>query len=197
MSRLYEKHMAELQQKQESLLDVPEQMEDTIHRLDGIAKTLSDTLSRFEPARLCDIFLSHKSVNKAMVIRVKNILAAAGYQPWVDEERMPAGTALDRAILDGMKGSCAAVFFLSPEFEDSRFLSQEIDYAIQVQRERLNRFAIIPILVDGAPESIVPDLLRRFVVKRADSEMDLVLHILQALPIRLGPAIEREPQNSV
>ncbi len=156
MSRQYDKYMAERHQKQESLLDVPEQMENAIVRLDDIANTLNDTLSRFEPARLCDIFLSHKSVDKAMVLRVKNVLAAAGYQPWIDEERMPAGTALDRAILDGMKGSCAAVFFLSPRFEDSRFISQEIDYAIQVQRDCPKQFAIIPILVDGAPNLLFP-----------------------------------------
>jgi len=196
MSRLYEEHMAERQQKQEALLDVPEQMQNAFVRLDEIADSLSETLSRFEPVRLCDIFLSHKSADKAMVLRVKNVLSAAGYKPWIDEEQMPAGTSIDRGILAGMNGSCAAVFFLSPQFEDSQFISQEIDYAIKAHRDRPKQFAIIPILVGDAADSIVPDLLQRFVIKRADSEMDVLFHILQALPIRLGPPIERDIQNA-
>jgi hypothetical protein len=190
MTRGFEKFLMDRERKQESLLEVPDQLKSAIQRLDGIAHTLSETLSGFEPARYCDIFLSHKSIDKVVVLRIKNVLDAAGFQPWIDQERMPAGTTLDRAILDGIKGSCAAVFFITPNFEDNRFLSQEIDYAIQVQRERPDTFAIIPILIDNAADSDVPDLLRRFVIKRAITEIDILLHIFQALPIRLGPPIK-------
>ncbi|MFT5322836.1 MAG: hypothetical protein ACI8P0_000677, partial [Planctomycetaceae bacterium] len=120
----------------------------------------------------------------------------AGYTPWIDQERMPAGTTIDRAILDGVKGSCAAVFFLSSNFTDKRFLAQEIDYAIQVQRDRPDSFVIIPLLLDGAPDSVVPELLKRFVIKSAESEIDILLHILNALPIRLGPPIERQARKA-
>jgi len=206
MSGAYGEYMEERRRKEEALLDVPKQVESlqavpdkiesAIERLDDITDTLSETLRRFEPASLCDIFLSHKSIDKELVIRIKNVLDASGFAPWIDEERMTAGTALDRAILDGMKGSCAAVFFITRNFADNRFLAQEVDYAVQVQRDRPSSFVIIPILYGGAPDSVVPDLLRRFVIKTAETEIDVLLHILKALPIRLGPPIERQTANA-
>jgi hypothetical protein len=104
---------------------------------------------------------------------------------------MPAGTTLDRAILEGMKQSCAAVFFLTPNFEDSRFLSQEIDYAIMVHQERPNSFSIVHILLDHTDEANVPELLRRFVVKRVNSDIEALIEIIRGLPIKPGPPVWR------
>jgi len=61
------------------------------------------------------IFLSHSSADKVRIRDYYNTLKQLGYNPWLDEDAMSAGTPLERALLDGMKTSMAAVFFITPE----------------------------------------------------------------------------------
>ena len=91
------------------------------------------------------IFLCHKSPDKAKVREFKETLSILGFDPWLDEDAMAAGVQLDRSILQGMKDSCAAVFFLTPNFSDEKFLATEINYAIAEHRERSPDFAIIAL----------------------------------------------------
>jgi hypothetical protein len=195
MARAYEEAMETLQRKREALLDVPEQLARALEQLADISASLTMTLERFSPVERRRVFLSHRSTDKATVRRFRSVLAAIGFEPWFDDDQMPAGTALDRAILDGMKESCAAVFFITSHFEDSRFISQEVDYAIMQYRERPRDFAIIPILFGESPDAIVPDLLRRFVIKRVSNDMDALLCILRGLPIKPGPPVARVQDN--
>ena len=92
------------------------------------------------------IFLSHKSEDKTKVNDFKRTLELLGFAPWLDEDAMPAGENLNRAILAGMKESCAAVFFIPEQFEDKGFLATEIDYAISRKRESGDDFAIITLV---------------------------------------------------
>jgi hypothetical protein len=91
------------------------------------------------------IFLSHKTIDKALVIDFKEALAAIGYDSWLDEDAMPAGTSPDRALLQGMKDSCGVVFFVTPSFKDEGFLENEINYAMQQKREKKDKFSIITL----------------------------------------------------
>ena len=59
------------------------------------------------------VFLSHKGVDKGKVTEFKNTLALLGYDPWLDEDAMPAGTPLERGLLQGMQDSCGVVFFIT------------------------------------------------------------------------------------
>lgn len=111
------------------------------------------------------LFLSHKGSDKPMVQRFFAILKELGFDPWLDEDAMVAGTELERAILDGFQRSCAAVFFITPNFQDEKYLRSEINYAVQQKREKDGRFAIITLLFtdkNGA-KGAVPDLLRTYV----------------------------------
>lgn len=56
------------------------------------------------------IFLSHKGTNKGIVRGYNKILKELGFNTWLDEDAMNAGTLLDQALLNGMKNSCAAIF---------------------------------------------------------------------------------------
>ncbi len=82
------------------------------------------------------IFLSHKGVDKPEVREYKVILEVLGFEPWLDEDDMPPGTKLGRGLLKGFQESCAAVFFITPNFTDEKFLATEIDYAIDEERNR-------------------------------------------------------------
>ena len=181
----------ERQRKQEALLDAPEMLLDVVEKLDYISESLSHTLERFEPADITKIFLSHKSIDKPTVSRYKTALKICGFQPWIDEDEMPAGAHLDAAIINGMRDSCAAVFFITPNFTDERFLKQEIEYAINEERERSGKFVIIPLLLDGASQNQVPALLSRFVAKTVGDDLDGLLAIIKSLPIKPGPPVSK------
>jgi hypothetical protein len=140
------------------------------------------------------IFLSHKSANKEMVKRFRDVLEELGFQPWLDEDDGRAGDNPHRLFLDGMKASCAAVFFITPEFRDERYLKQEIELALHYATERGDRFRIIALRMLGAngERGTVPDVLQtRYIFAEPDFELEALNAILRALPIHVGPVTWR------
>jgi|GEM_PF-1966755 len=135
------------------------------------------------------IFLSHKGADKPMVRKFHKLLRELGFQPWLDEDAMPAGTQLHRGILQGFQNSCAAVFFITPEFVDESYLGQEINYAVEQKTAKGDRFSIITLVFRGrkGQEVVVPDLLKTYVWKEPSDELDALTEIIRALPITLGP----------
>ena len=51
---------------------------------------------------------------------------------------MSAGVNLERALQQGMSDSCAAIFFITPDYTDEKYLASEIDYAIAKKRQEEN-----------------------------------------------------------
>ncbi|MCK9225714.1 MAG: toll/interleukin-1 receptor domain-containing protein [Candidatus Muirbacterium halophilum] len=130
------------------------------------------------------IFLSHKSEDKPMVKRFKKVLETIGYDIWYDDDSMAAGENLNRGILQGIKESCAIIFFLTPEFKDKQYLKAEIDYALKEKTGRDHEFAIITLLFEKEGKQVkVPDLLETYVFKNVESELEGLDIILKALPI--------------
>jgi hypothetical protein len=72
--------------------------------------------------------LSHKGADKPRVRRFAIVLKELGFDAWLDEDAMTAGTELHRGILQGFKDSCAAVFFITPNFKDESYLRSEVNY---------------------------------------------------------------------
>ncbi len=134
------------------------------------------------------IFLSHKGSDKDMVIDFKDTLEALGYEPWLDEEAMPAGSPVERAILQGMQDSCAVVFFITPFFKDEGYLETEITYAIQEKRKKGDKFVIVTLLFEnsGGGTVGVPELLKPYVWKTPNTRLQALREILRALPVALG-----------
>jgi hypothetical protein len=133
------------------------------------------------------IFLSHKGADKPMVREFKKILEELGFDPWLDEDAMTAGVELERGILQGFKDSCAAVFFVTPNFQDEAYLSTEVNYAIQQKREKGDKFAIVTIVfAEGNRTGIVPELLKQYVWKEPASEIEAFREILRAIPVKVG-----------
>ncbi len=139
------------------------------------------------------IFLSHKGVDKPRVRRFSYVLKSIGFDVWLDERSMPAGTPLERGIRQGFRESCAAVFFITPAFKDDNYLATEIEYAISEKRDKGDKFAIITIVFLGSRkgEPTVPQLLQSYVYKTVRNDMDGLQEILQALPLVHPPAVWR------
>ena len=114
------------------------------------------------------IFLSHKTVNKPFVRKYKEFL--------------------DTLILQGFKDSCAAVFFITPQYKDEGFLATEINYAMTQKNKKGDKFAIIPIVFKDDKGNIgeVPELLQEYVYKKVDDDLQGLQEIVRALPIKLG-----------
>ena len=129
------------------------------------------------------VFLSHKGKNKPLIREFNFTLELLGYDTWMDEDAMNAGASLDRSLLDGMKKSCAAVFFVTPEYIDEGYLETEIDYAIQEKREKGDGFQIITLILcdrDGNKGN-VPNLLRRYVWKEPKNDLEALREIIKSI----------------
>jgi hypothetical protein len=136
------------------------------------------------------LFLSHKSEDKPLVHRVYSVLLELGFKPWLDKPEMPAGTNLERGLIDGFDRSCAAVFFITENFKDENYLASEIDYAIQQKRKKGKKFAIITIRFNK--DAPIPRLLETYVYRDVSDELDGLHEIILALPIELGSARWKE-----
>lgn len=126
------------------------------------------------------IFLSHKSSNKELVREYNKTLSLLGYEPWLDEEDMPAGTVPHRGILNGFQNSCAVVFFITSEFKDERYLANEINYAITEKTEKGDDFVIITLVM--SKDVIIPDLLKTYIWKSPKNDLEALRDIINALP---------------
>ena len=145
------------------------------------------------------IFLSHKSSDKNLVLDFKETLDLLGYETWLDDEAMPAGTELQRGLLQGMKESCAVVFFITPSFEDERFLRSEINYAIREKLERGDDFSIITLqfIGGGGERASIPELLKDYVWKTPKTDLEALREIIRALPVVPGSVEWRDENTTV
>lgn len=134
------------------------------------------------------IFLSHKGADKPLIRQYKETLDILGFDVWLDEDAMPAGTALHRGILQGFKDSCAAIFFITPNYKDEGFLETEVNYAISEKMQKGDKFSIITLVfTDGDGEiGEVPELLKEYVWKQPHSHLEALQEIIKALPVKVG-----------
>ncbi|WP_220377322.1 toll/interleukin-1 receptor domain-containing protein [Paraburkholderia sp. BL27I4N3] len=133
------------------------------------------------------IFLSHKSADKPLVRQFKQLLDQLGFDPWLDEDAMSAGAELERALLKGFSDSCAAVFFITPNYKDENYLASEVDYAIQEKRKKGDQFQIITLVFsENGKTGAVPELLKRYVYKEPATHLSAFHEVLKALPLAVG-----------
>jgi len=131
------------------------------------------------------IFLSHKGIDKQLVRRFKTALESFNYKPWLDEDHMKAGDELERALLRGFTDSCAAVFFITPNYGVEGYLATEINHALQEKRDKGDKFSIITLNLPDEHGNFgeIPRLLRQYVWKEPNNEIEALTEIVKALPI--------------
>lgn len=141
------------------------------------------TRKEMERALPKQIFLSHKGIDKPIVRKYFQLLKDLGFEPWLDEDAMVAGMPLERALLEGMKKSCAAIFFVTSNYEDESYLATEVNYAMSEKRSKEKHFSIITLVMPGSNGN-VPELLKQYVWKEPESDLDAMREIIRALPIQ-------------
>lgn len=129
------------------------------------------------------LFLSHSDADKSLVREYKQTLEVLGFCPWLDEDQMTAGVELEKGIRSGVKNSCAAIFFVTPNFEDKGYLLSEINYAVEEQTKREGEFSIITLVfAQGDRKGLVPELLEKYAWKTPQSELQALQEIIKAIP---------------
>jgi hypothetical protein len=158
--------------------------------MSNLQSELGATLQRHEyslgltPMR---VFLSHKGVDKPKVREFKETLELLGFDPWLDEDAMYAGVELERAIAQGFKDSCAAVFFVTPNYRDEQYLATEVNYAIAEKRKKGEKFSIVTLVYEAnGAKGQVPDLLAPYVWKEPRNDLEAIRELIRALPVKLG-----------
>jgi len=94
---------------------------------------------------------------------------------------------LDRALRQCFRESSAAVFFVTPNYVDEKYLATEIDYAIAEKQEKGERFAIITLALSQSGEKgLCRSCSARFVYKEPKSNLEGLREIIWGLPMVVG-----------
>ncbi|HEX7676640.1 MAG TPA: toll/interleukin-1 receptor domain-containing protein, partial [Thermoanaerobaculia bacterium] len=98
------------------------------------------------------VFISHSSRDDAIVAAIRDALLACGVDVWDDARQLVAGDLLEPELLRVLDGSRALVAVLSPRTINSKWVTKEIRYALDLQKQR-PEYKVIPVMVDGIESS--------------------------------------------
>ena len=101
------------------------------------------------------LFISYRSVNRAWVLKLYDILRGLGYQPFLDQYVLAAAAPLASSLSDALRQSQAAVMIWSSSFEDSEWCMREFN-ALEAKEAAGTGFRYVIAKVDQAE---LPDLV--------------------------------------
>ena len=97
------------------------------------------------------LFISHSSHDDAFVRDLRAALADHGQAGWIDSRELRGGDPLWSEIQQAIEAASAYVVVVSPSALQSDWVSDELEYALKVQKKRgKDEFRVIPLLLDGA-----------------------------------------------
>src|SRR5260370_5271449 len=95
------------------------------------------------------IFISHSTKDDAAVASLRQQLELRGVTVWADSRELTAGDSLTRAVKTAIKKARHFVVLLSPNARGSKWVIEEVRYALKVRKTRTDGYKVIPILLDG------------------------------------------------
>ena len=116
------------------------------------AAPIIDPQSVKTPERL---FISHSTRDDAFVGKLRKTLALHGIEGWIDSRELRGGDLLWLEIQYAIDDASAYAIVISPDGLQSKWVGNELEHALQVQRRRGKdehgkpRFPVIPLLLDG------------------------------------------------
>lgn len=108
------------------------------------------------------VFISHADADADVALRLAAALKAVGLDPWVAEDELYPGDNWAEVIGRGLAEAQAMVVLLSPQSLRSRWVRNEISYALGEERFK-NR--LLPLVIgrrDQLPSDLVPSALHLF-----------------------------------
>ncbi len=97
-----------------------------------------------------DVFLSHSSVDKPWVIKLKDDLLRYGVSVWLDKDEIRPGDLFVDALEQGLDNSMTVAFIISPEDIASGWVKEEYLRALGFALDRQNSLQLIPVIIREA-----------------------------------------------
>jgi tetratricopeptide (TPR) repeat protein len=96
------------------------------------------------------LFISHSSQDDTFVRDLRTALADHGQAGWIDSRELRGGAPLWPAIQEAIEGAAGFAVVISPDALQSDWVSDELEHALKVQKERgKDKFPVIPLLLNG------------------------------------------------
>jgi hypothetical protein len=118
-----------------------------------------------------DVFLSHNSVDKPWVKKLKDALQQRRLRVWLDRDEIRPGDRFVGALEKGLDESRTVALIVSPEAMQSGWVQEEYSHALSLAQAKTNPLQLIPIILKNAE---LPPFLanRNWVDFRDDSAFD-------------------------
>ncbi len=94
------------------------------------------------------VFLSFTSADKEFANQLNSELRSHGIETWTTDEQIRVGDSLTDKIKEGISTSQWVIFIVSPSSMKSKFLSRELELALQNEKVRERPF-ILPVVYQG------------------------------------------------
>lgn len=97
-----------------------------------------------------DVFLSHNSVDKPWVIKLKDDLQCYGVSVWLDKDEIRPGDLFAEALEEGLENSRAMALIVSPEAMASGWVKEEYYRALSLAQNKHSSLQLIPVILRDA-----------------------------------------------
>ncbi len=114
---------------------------------DALDPTVGPLLELNQKPKRFDLFLSHHSVDKPWVLRLKSALDERGLTVWLDRDEIRPGDLFVRALERGLQESRAVALVASPESLRSGWVQEEYSRALALSHSADHRVQLIPVLL--------------------------------------------------
>jgi TIR domain len=96
-----------------------------------------------------NVFLSYRSVNRAWVLNLYDVLRELGHKVFLDQTAVKPGDRLVQELQDALKTSQAGVLIWSSASQDSEWVEREYETLERLATDRKG-FQFVPIRLDRA-----------------------------------------------
>jgi tetratricopeptide (TPR) repeat protein len=94
-----------------------------------------------------NVFLSYRSVNRAWVLNLYDVLREMGHKVFLDQTALKPGDQLIRELQDALKNSQAGILIWSSATQDSEWVQREYQTLERLAAERKD-FQFVPVRLD-------------------------------------------------
>jgi hypothetical protein len=137
------------------------------------------------------IFLSHRSNHKPLVREFKDQLPAF-LRPWLDEETLVWGDAFENELKSSIQSDVDfLIIFLDAAALSSRWVRQELDWALEREPELARTFVLPIVLDDTPPEQFPPALATRLQLRLQDYTSNSVTELARRASEQLFHLVAR------
>jgi tetratricopeptide (TPR) repeat protein len=108
-----------------------------------------------------NVFLSYRSVNRTWVINLYDVLREQGYEVFLDQYNLLAGSSLNRVLGEALEASQSGVLVWSDATRDSDWVKDEYNLMMDMARATGQQFKFVPIKLDESelPQGFIKEYL--------------------------------------